>query len=267
MIKLVSINYLFCTITGFLFHYKEFTNLSLNLDFSWIPYSILLGALFLFSFFLIGKTTAEFGISITSISTKVSLIIPTLLSIFLFKSVNLNFFLVAALVISVPSIVLTSFQKTKKNERTFSAYLPLTVFFLSGIIDSGINTLSFYFSDSNSFIFFPVSIFFFAALFGILYNLLKGRQMEEWKSPSLWIAGAGLGIVNYFSIEFLIRGLEIFNNNGARVFPFLNVGVIFFSSLLGWVLFKEKLSRWNLMGLVLAIFCLGFLVLNVLSDF
>jgi len=175
--------------------------------------------------------------------------------------------MVVALMISIPSILLASYKKSEKKENSLLAYLPLSVFFLSGIIDGGINTLSFYYSESNSFIFFPVSIFFFAALFSLLYNLIKMDKIEEWKSLRLWIAGAALGIVNYFSIEFLIRGLENYNNNGALVFPFLNVGVIFFSSLLGLWLFQEKLNKWNFIGLGLAIICLGFLVLNVSKFF
>jgi drug/metabolite transporter (DMT)-like permease len=265
--KAVTINYLFCTLTGLLFHFQEFARLPLDTNFSWFPFSIMLGALFIFSFFLIGKTTAEYGISVVSISTKVSLIIPVLLSIFWLKSVDLNFYLLAALVASIPTIVLISLKKGEKKEIPSLVYLPITVFFLTGIIDGGINTLSFYYSDSHSFIFFPETAFFFAGLFGILFYLLKTEGSREWKRMDLWISGAALGFVNFFSIEFLIRGLEDFNHNGALVFPFLNVGIIFFSSLLGRGLFKEKLSNWNLVGLALAIICLGFLVISALPNF
>ena len=73
------------------------------------------------------------------------------------------------------------------------------------------------------------------------------------------IGGIYLGIPNYFSVYFLLLTLSSFNNNGAVVYPILNVGIIVLSSMASYILFKEKLIRLNIIGMILALIAIFFI--------
>jgi uncharacterized membrane protein len=63
-------------------------------------------------------------------------------------------------------------------------------------------------------------------------------------------AGAILGLPNYFSIYFVLIALD--NLGGIVVFPILNIGVVLSSSIISWLFYKEKMSKTNWIGVILA---------------
>ena len=71
--------------------------------------------------------------------------------------------------------------------------------------------------------------------------------------PKDILAGILLGIPNYFSIYFQLKALSAFDNNGAIVYPSLNIGIIIGSTLAAVLIFKERLSRVNQVGVALAV--------------
>ena len=75
-------------------------------------------------------------------------------------------------------------------------------------------------------------------------------------------AGIAIGLPNYFSIYFMLHTLSWYQNDGAFVYPVLNIAVIVVTSLMGIALFKEKLSKLNLIGIIIAILSIGLVFLN-----
>lgn len=67
------------------------------------------------------------------------------------------------------------------------------------------------------------------------------------------LGGIALGIPNYFSIFFLLRALQNDRWNSASIFTINNVAIVMFSTVLGIMLFNEKLSLTNWLGIMLAI--------------
>ncbi|MDO5686736.1 MAG: EamA/RhaT family transporter [Neisseria sp.] len=67
------------------------------------------------------------------------------------------------------------------------------------------------------------------------------------------VGGALLGVLNFFNILFYIKAHQAFHNNPSLVFAAVNVGIIAVATLIGTLLFKEKLNRLNIAGLVLAV--------------
>ena len=51
-----------------------------------------------------------------------------------------------------------------------------------------------------------------------------------------------MGLINYFSVYYIIRSLSYFQNDGALVFPLLNMGIILGSMILSLLFFAEKMS-------------------------
>ena len=99
---------------------------------------------------------------------------------------------------------------------------------------------------------FVSSIFLFAALIGlpfILVGMALGKFKFEWQNI---IGGIALGIPNYFSIYFLMKALGS-GWEGSVIFPVNNVAIIALSAIIGgFLVFKEKYSNLNLLGIVLS---------------
>jgi uncharacterized membrane protein len=67
------------------------------------------------------------------------------------------------------------------------------------------------------------------------------------------LAGIAIGIPNYFSIWFLVNVLKQYKGNSSAIIPINNMGIVLLSSVLAWLMFKEKLSALNLVGIILAL--------------
>ncbi|WP_040976397.1 hypothetical protein [Necropsobacter massiliensis] len=108
---------------------------------------------------------------------------------------------------------------------------------------------------------FPTTLFIafvLAACVMFIYLLLKRTQ---WTTPSL-LGGIILGGLNFMNILFYIKAHQSFNENPTLVFAGMNVGVICLGTLVGAVVFKEKISKINGVGILLgiaSIICLFYL--------
>ena len=66
-------------------------------------------------------------------------------------------------------------------------------------------------------------------------------------------AGVVLGLFNFGNILFYLRGHQALPQHPALVFASMNLGVVVLGALVGTLLFRERLSRLNLAGLLLAL--------------
>ncbi|MEQ9566944.1 MAG: hypothetical protein RLN85_14220, partial [Pseudomonadales bacterium] len=67
------------------------------------------------------------------------------------------------------------------------------------------------------------------------------------------LGGIALGVPNYFSVFFLIRARRSDMLHSAADFTLNNVAIVMLSTILGILLFKERLGAKNWGGVVLAI--------------
>lgn len=104
-------------------------------------------------------------------------------------------------------------------------------------------------SDDMSFMI--AFIYFIALLFGIIIvacDLIRGKSKWQWESA---LGGVGLGIINFFSTFSVCHAMRCFDN--VVLFPIYNIGVVGVTALTGRLLFKEKLTWKNYLGLAIAI--------------
>ena len=223
----------------------------------WYAYALVLGALFISLFFLIGKTTQELGISVATVSMKLGYVLPIVLAFTLYKEpiTNIKLF---AIILTIIAVVLSSL-KDKKEEYQFEGkrwlfLLPLIIFVGSGICDAIVQFTEKSFFQRSGFEAFLIILFFTAASLGtmaaIFHDVRKKKNNFTLKNI---LAGIILGIPNYFSIYFLFKALNFYSNNSAAVFPLNNVGIVVASTLIAVVAFEEKLSVKNVIGFILAI--------------
>jgi drug/metabolite transporter (DMT)-like permease len=78
---------------------------------------------------------------------------------------------------------------------------------------------------------------------------LAGRAQMRWRH---WLVGVLLGLLNFGDIVAYIKAHQTLPGNPALVFSAENIGIIALAALLGVLLFREHLNRWNRAGVALA---------------
>jgi drug/metabolite transporter (DMT)-like permease len=246
----IVFNYCTAFLVGF-FLSAEKMNFSTLWNKQWIISSIILGGLFILVFNFMGKTSQENGVSVASVSSKMSMIIPILFGIFFFKEI-ITFEKTIGIIIAIVAVYFTSKKETGKIEiKNF--IFPILLFFGAGIIDTTINYLQHTYLNDNEVALFSATTFLSAFFFGIIISIIKVFRGNFKLQGKNIIGGLCLGIPNYFSMFFIIKALQNKNLESATIFTLMNIGVILLSTLFGILLFKEKLLKQNYFGIALAI--------------
>ena len=247
----IIVNYVVACISG-LIGYSETITLSQIPEFSWFYYTLGLGAMFIV-FNLMALTTQRSGLSVVSVATKMSVVIPIVFGLVYYK-VSLGWFKLIGIILALVAVYLASIKtRDGLTIRKKNLILPLLVFLGSGIIDTSIKYLEDTFVAANDVPLFSATIFATAASIGVLILItqaIRGTFKFEIKNV---IGGIALGIPNYFSVYFLVQALrsDIFDSSG--IFTVNNVAIVMLSTLVGILLFNEKLLMKNWIGIILAI--------------
>jgi drug/metabolite transporter (DMT)-like permease len=252
ILQAIVVNYCIAFTTGIL-AYKGTITISQLPNLDWFHYTLVLGALFIIVFNLMAITTQRSGLSVVSVATKMSVVIPVLFGL-LYYNENLGAIKLFGIGIALIAVYLTS---NKSNQRTVInrklIVLPILVFVGSGIIDTSIKFLEDAYVANNDVPLFSAIIFLAAAIIGfiiIIIQVISGSFKFEFKNV---IAGICLGVPNYFSIYFLVKTLRSDILESSGIFAINNVSIVTLSTFAGIFLFKEKLIRKNWIGIGLAI--------------
>ena len=248
-------NYGVCVITGTLYAGFQKVNEQADFDSDWFYTAAFLGLVFVTAFYLMARTTQLRGVAVATVASKMSLAIPVIFSLFIFKIESnaldtLNFIGIALAFVAI--LMVSKKQRTHQEKKPLSFKyfaLPLTVFIMGGVVDTGLNYVNHSMLTEEIAVIFPIFIFSFAFICGLALAIFQKIRFR-WKDI---LGGIYLGVPNFFSIFFQLKALSAFNNNGALLYPSLNIGIIIFSTLMAIVFFREKLSRTNYLGVGLAV--------------
>lgn len=218
----------------------------------YISLGILLPSLFV----ILALSIRYTGIVRTDIAQRLSLFIPVLASFFLFSETQ-SVLKIAGIFIAFTAIFFSiPWQKhDSKNSRNW--LYPLIVFIGMGVIDilfkQIAKTTSVPFT-SSMIIVFPLA--FLLSISYLLYLYLRDKM--KFRLVNL-ICGWILGIANFGNIIFYLKAHQALSNSPSLVFSSMNIGVILLGSATGVFIFKEKLSRLNYWGIVLALISIAVL--------
>ncbi len=220
---------------------------------SWVYHTTALGMFFVVMFNVMAKTTQKLGISIASIASKMSLVIPVIAALFFQRNLELSMYNYFGIFLALIAIFLT-FKKKQKTQKSIK--IAIILFFGAGILDSFLDYIrEEYLKSINDFNIFIILVFTIAFLTGFVLIIFKRNKITVRNI----IAGILLGIPNYFSIYFVLLSLD--SLGGAIVFPVLNIGVVLISTVFSYLIYKENLNKENWLGIILA--CISiFLVLS-----
>jgi drug/metabolite transporter (DMT)-like permease len=257
----IVVNYIVACFSGLIAYNNEIVVTNI-IHFNWFYYAIGLGAIFILVFNLMALTTQRSGLSVVSVATKMSVVIPIVFGLIYYQE-SLGVFKLIGIILALIAVYLASI-KTKSGIAIQKKNLiyPLLVFIGSGIIDTSIKFLEGSFVAQNDVPIFSATIFASAAVIGILlltYKATIGAFKFEFKNI---LGGIALGIPNYFSIYFLVQALRsnIFDSSG--IFTVNNVAIVMVSTIAGIILFKEKLLIKNWIGIALAIISIFMVTLS-----
>lgn len=229
---------------------------------SWFIPAALLGVLFIAIFNLMALTAQRAGLSVASVATKMSVALPILFG-FLYYKEEVSLPKVVGILLALIALYLSS-QKNEGSRKLQLKVLvlPLLVFLGSGVIDTSIKFLEEQYVGQKDVSQFSATIFAFAALSGILLIIIKAFQSKVKIQGKNLVAGIALGIPNYFSIYFLVQALRIPYLDSATVFTLNNIAIVVAATLIGILLFKERLSKSNWLGIVLALISIAVIAFN-----
>lgn len=203
-----------------------------------------LGLLFVLSFFVYAKAISYAGTGLATTSSRLSVIIPILLSIILFNELPNELHLLGFLFTVITFIFF--YFSVRENRRDGEGALKYLLLFLVligiGINDFAIKVFKGWKPEQEE-PFFVFFIFSSAFVYTLIYIITK--KVEIKKETAFW--GMVLGIPNVFSTVFLLSALSLLP--AILVYPFVNVGIIIFTTLFAFILWKEILNRWGVLAL------------------
>ena len=249
---IITVNYITCLISTLVVNAHTLNIQSLK-DEPLNGYAFLLGGLFIITFTIMSKTVTHFGIMISSVTQKMSLIAPIMIGV-LFYAENLTIFRIIGIIAAMSAIVVINmpFNKDQEQKRKWILWLyPLLTWLLSSIIDSAFYLLGKSTGSKQSALFLAV-LFGTAASLGILFMIIH-KIKSGLKIPWHIIPfGILLGVPNFMSIHYLMKAIGQ-GWDASLMFPINNVGIIAISMLGALLIFKEKANKYKLMGVALAI--------------
>lgn len=252
----ITINYITASFLAYIINYNDINiidlissnwiddnNEHLTNDFYFLFSTIFLGVFFVIMFNIMAITTQRLGISIASLSSKISLIIPVLTSLLIYE--NTKFYFINGLGILL-AMISVYFTLKKDVKLSYPITIAIILFFGAGLLDTSLDFIQYNFIKSNSDNFNFIVIVFFSAFIAGFLKIIFGHHKIQLKNI---YSGIILGIPNYLSIYFVLEALN--QLGGITVFPVLNIGVVLISAIISFIYYKEKINFINWVGISL----------------
>ncbi|XLS30886.1 EamA/RhaT family transporter [Flavobacteriaceae bacterium M23B6Z8] len=219
---------------------------------AWFPGTLFLGILFVTLFNILALTAQKGGLSVVSIASKMSLVIPVIFA-FLVYGDKITLLKIGGIILALIAVYLVTKKTATPSVENKYLYLPVLLFFGSGLLDTVLKYIETQYVAEGETIAYSAAIFLIAGITGIVFLGIQSVTTKvHFESKSL-IAGIILGVPNFFSIYFLLKALKMEGLESSYIFPVNNVGIVLVSTLTGVLIFKEHLTSINRIGILAAI--------------
>ena len=251
----IVFNYFTCVICGWIYSGSLPIGPDMGDEGRWLPYAIGLGAVFISGFTGAALTVRYFGVTISQIMQKMSILMTVPFAILMYhesagllKITGVFMALVAIILVNWPQRSTLLEPAVKKGP----IWLPLITWLLASVIE-----IVFLWVQGEKYV-APDNVRFISTIFctaGVLglaiatYGWIAQTRVWSWRNVA---GGIILGVPNFGSMYFLLLALGT-GLEGSFVFPVINVGIILTTTVGAVFLFQERLSRINWIGFVFAI--------------
>ena len=219
-------------------------------------FGALLALLFVASFFAFTKAVTAAGTALATVSSRLSVVVPLLLSIIIYQEEpTANQF--TGIILTFITIIL--FYFSLRNDSTKKLRFIDYFYLLAVLIGIGLNDFCMkVFQQWRPEVeksFFILVIFSSATIYTFSVIFIKGIRFDK----VVLIRGGILGVPNIFSTFFILLALT--QLPAIVVYPMTNIGIILLTALGAWIIWKEKLNMYGIFALIsgtVAIVLLGF---------
>ncbi|WP_046758832.1 DMT family transporter [Kordia jejudonensis] len=245
----IVVNYLTAFTCGFFF-YGNGVSITEMTQRPFMIGAIILGFLFISIFMVMATTAQRNGLSVASVASKMSVVIPVIFAVIVYKE-QLSLLKISGIILALVAVYLTTVKDDGKTFDRKKLLFPILLFLGSGIIDTSIKYMETEYVADGETPLFSAAIFGCAFIIGIVVATVRRDFKITGKTI---LGGIALGIPNFYSIVFLLKALRPENlGDSSTVFPINNVAIVMLSTLLGIIIFKEKLITKNWIGILIAI--------------
>ncbi|MFD0962797.1 EamA family transporter [Pseudofulvibacter geojedonensis] len=218
-------------------------------DKPWFFGALFLAFMFISVFNVMGITSQKNGVSVAAIAGKMAVVIPIIAGVILYNE-KLNSLKIIGIVLALLAVYFTTQKNNESTLNTKPSIIPPVLLFIgAGIIDTSLKYIQTNYVPSNDTALFSGILFGLAGLIGVVFFLFKPKPI----TLNNVLGGMVLGIVNYYSIYYLLKALETDGMQSSEFFSINNVAIVMLSTLLGVLFFKEKLNTKNKLGVFIAI--------------
>jgi drug/metabolite transporter (DMT)-like permease len=253
--QIVAFNYVFALALCYFFFHPNVATLEAS-----SPWKILfsLGILLPVVFIFLAVSIKHMGIVKTDSAQRLSLII-SILGAWLFFGEQFSALKLTALLFGFPALLLILHKPTDNKENKW--IYPAIVLVGFGIIDLLFKQIAL-----NSTVPFTTSLFVVFSISLVVMIVYNCYELFSRKVNFKSILFGGLvGVFNFGNILFYLKAHQAFADNPSTVFAGMNMGVIVIGSLVGIFVFKEKINKLNIIGLLLALIAIVFIVVSQLK--
>jgi drug/metabolite transporter (DMT)-like permease len=215
-----------------------------------------LGILFVLAFFAFAKAVSLAGTSLSTLSSRLSVIVPLILSVIIYNEYPT---VVKVFGFIFTFITIFFFYLSLKGDGNLSLRTTEYFYLLAVLLGIGVNDFCMkifqHWRPVAEKPFFLLMIFGFAFIYSSGYIVLKRISVNR----ETVILGGLLGIPNVFSSYFLLSALSVLP--GIIVYPVTNIGIIVLTALAALLIWREQLNihgRWALISGIIAIILLSF---------
>lgn len=213
---------------------------------------VLSGVFFLAAFLLLQKSITVNGVALSSTFMKMGVLVPTLTAVVLFGE-KLTGSKHAGFLLALAAIVLLKLEKGEAGTGKHFVML-LGLLLVGGTADVFAALFNRFGTQAYADMFLLLTFLTALALSGL--GVLPQRKTAAWKDL---LYGALVGLPNYYSTRFLLKALG--KLPAVTVYPVYSVSVLMLTTLMGVLLFKERLNARKLTAFALILAAL--LLLNL----
>lgn len=207
-----------------------------------------LGILLAGTFVIYSRAISLAGTALATVSARLSVLIPVLLSIFLFgESPNIKMIFGFLLALVTLYLFYLSLKNHNNDINPAGKYFYLFAVLLGiGIIDFSLKIFEHKFLADEKGV-FVFTMFFSAFIYTLIYLLIKRIKYDK----STYRLGLILGVPNVLAIHFLLAALG--ELPAIVVFPIMNIGVIVVTAAAAYMFWKEQINLYGKIALAAGI--------------
>jgi len=248
---LLSGNYLIAALISFFY---VLTDANATISAKTVVFGIFLAMLFVFAFFAFAKAVSAAGTALATVSSRLSVIVPLLLSIVIYGE-KPSFYQLTGMIIAIFTIILFYFSLKSDGSKTLHIidyFYLLAVLFGIGLNDFAMKIFQQWRPAAEK-SYFMMIIFSASTIYTFTILLFKRIPLER----IVLIRGGVLGVPNMFSTFFILLALA--QLPAIVVYPVTNIGIILLTTIGAAVIWKEKLNLYGKLALISGIIAIIFL--------